>query len=176
MKATRPIHLLNLIALLVLFGFAASVFDDLPRRVPIHFNFSGSPDRWVELSWLNWLLLPLTALGLALFNYACTLLIPYLRKRPDLINVPNKEKFLRMTPVQREPLFQAFGDLFYWMTLPMTLFFLALQRESYLVATGDAKTISVWAPMIILFTVVLGLIIYFVAKVNRIIGVAKTGR
>lgn len=53
------------------FIYLAAIYNNLPVRVPIHFNFNGEPDNWA-----NKTLLFLIPTGLGLFIYLLMLAIP----------------------------------------------------------------------------------------------------
>src|SRR5688572_29187782 len=87
--------------------FAVVTWFNLPPRIPTHFGASGKPDAWDERSLFFWFLLVMVSLGLhGLFRLV---LSPGAK---DLWNIPEKEKFLRLTPAQQQPvmdLMQLFG-------------------------------------------------------------------
>jgi hypothetical protein len=80
---------------------ALAWYPHLPDRIPMHFNGSGTPDRWADRGW-EWFLLPgMSALLVALFA-AIALFLDWMAMRtPALINVPNKELFVRLSPTGR---------------------------------------------------------------------------
>ena len=73
----------------------------LPERIPVHFNLRGEPDRWTSDPAVIWFLLPVVSTLLVLmFLYIGRLS----RGRPQLWNIPEKKRFLALTPEQREPI------------------------------------------------------------------------
>ena len=80
-------RLLNLLLLAALLGGSAAAWPHLPERIPAHFDLSGTPDRWVETSWLSWFALPLIAVELNALLYAAAVLST---RDPRRINMPGK--------------------------------------------------------------------------------------
>ena len=83
---------------LAVYWLACSVYvRRLPDRYPIHFNMRGEPDGWASGTF-EWFLLPL----IATFTVLLILTIGRLaRSSPQLWNVPEKKRFLALTPEQQ---------------------------------------------------------------------------
>ena len=104
-------HLLNAAAVLIMFGFAFLTYDSLPDPIPIHFDGQGNPDGWTEKTLFNWLLLPLAGLLLTGIIYASARLVNLARKKPHLLSIPYKEKFLNLPPEKQEPIWRSLKSL-----------------------------------------------------------------
>jgi uncharacterized membrane protein len=81
--------------------FCAVLYPRLPARIPIHFNIRGEADGWSDNPFLAWFALPLiitltVALMIGIGHWAAG--------SPQLWNVPEKKRFLAMTPEQRMPI------------------------------------------------------------------------
>ena len=84
-------------------GLAWHWWPKLPARVPLHFDFAGTPDRYGERGYWSWFFLPTLAVGSALlFGLLIPRLVDWLAERdPELINIPDKQRFLALAPEQR---------------------------------------------------------------------------
>jgi len=71
----------------------AALYTGLPEQIPGHFGLHARPTRWDsrETIWLLPLIATLMALGLYGLNRT-------ILKYPDLINLPNKDEFMRLPP------------------------------------------------------------------------------
>ena len=109
--SVRTYRLLNLLLLAALVAGSIAVYPTLPERIPRHFGISGQPDAWMQRSLLGWLLLPLLAVGIAGLQAA---IVRASLRNPALWNVPDKPRFLALTPAERAPIverLQAFMGL-----------------------------------------------------------------
>jgi hypothetical protein len=84
-------------------GLAWHQWPELPVRVPLHFDFAGTPDRYGERGYWSWFFLPTLATGFALlFGLLIPRLVDWLAERdPTLINLPDKQRFLALAPERR---------------------------------------------------------------------------
>lgn len=96
-------RLLNLLLIGALFAGSMMVYPRIPERYPVHFGLSGQPDAWATRSLLSWLMVPLAAAGTALILEAATRLGG---RHPELLSVPEKARFLALTPAERAPIVQ----------------------------------------------------------------------
>lgn len=120
---------------------AMSLFDRLPSRIPMHFGASGAPDRWAALTYVNWMILPLTAVGLTALICLPAFFFDRLANRPDLINLPRNQKaiFNALTVQQRKPVLQVFEAYMCLLSLTTNLLFGFIHFETYRVALGQAQ-------------------------------------
>lgn len=100
-------RLLNLLLLGALFAGSMMVYPTLPERIPRHFDLSGQPDGWMRRSVLSWLLLPVIAAAVAGLLEAMTRASA---RNPSLWNVPDKKRFLALTPAEQEPVVRLLRD------------------------------------------------------------------
>ena len=136
---------------MLFFGGAAIVWPHLPPRIAIHFGFSGRPDRWVATTWIAWFGLPLLAAAMTLFLLGIDKL---LQRSPEMWNVPDRERFLRMSPTEREPIESAVQRLVAWCAVLITCSFIGAELEVYRSARvtavpGWAVQLLVWTPAIL---------------------------
>lgn len=95
-------------ALLPLGGVAAvwataiAWWPTLPARIPLHFDGSGVPDRWGPASVANWFMLPFIATWIAALVGGVGVFLPALaRTWPGLVNVPQKKRWMALSPDAR---------------------------------------------------------------------------
>lgn len=161
----RLAHLLNALAIIILFIYAAITFGDLPEKIPIHFNTHGDPDGWAAKSWGVWLTLPLVALGLTCLFYATTYLVELAKKHPRWLSLPKKEEFLALPAERQAPIWRKMKTMLYWMAVPLNLMILYAFHTTHKMAAGESESLvmwPVWACMVsillIAFTLTCGLI------------------
>lgn len=149
--STSSIRRLQLVLLALFFAGAAIAWPHLPPRIAIHFGFSGRPDRRVSTTWIAWFGLPLLAAAMTLFLLGIDKL---LQQSPQMWNVPDKERFLRMSPAEREPIESAVHRLVAWCAVLITCSFIGAELEVYRSARvtavpGWAVQLLVWTPVIL---------------------------
>jgi uncharacterized membrane protein len=118
-------------ALAVHGAFAAITWFTLPSRIPTHFGPSGAPDAWSARTLLGWFMF----VGVSLFLHGLIYVITLPGAR-DTWNIPEKDRFLKLTPEQQQPickLMRIFGGI---SSLCLTLTMLTLQIGMYLTARG----------------------------------------
>lgn len=123
---------------------AVSWWPQLPERIPIHFNASGEPDRWVERSIGAWFLAPIIMVALCVFMGVIARWIDRLaRDTPALINVPRKELFLRLSPDARAEVVLPTRALLVWVLVGVNLLGLAIVEGMGRVAVKGQATVSI---------------------------------
>ena len=155
--STSSIRRLQLVLLALFFAGAAIAWPHLPPRIAIHFGFSGRPDRWVSTTWIAWFGLPLLAAAMTLVLLGIDKL---LQRSPEMWNVPNRERFLQMSPAEREPIESAVHRLVAWCAVLITCSFIGAELEVYRSARltavpGWAVQLLVWTPAILVLVLVL---------------------
>jgi uncharacterized membrane protein len=81
-------------------AFCLALYPRLPARIAIHFNMRGEADGWSDNPFLAWFALPV------IITLTVALIAGIERwgtASPHLWNVPEKKRFLAMTPEQRKP-------------------------------------------------------------------------
>ena len=122
-------------ALLLLHGAAAAfAWSSLPRRIPLHFGFGGALDAWTRTSLVSWFGLWVIAVALSAFLYVVSTRGPL-----DSWNIPEKERFLRLSAQQRAPVMELLHRLMAGAAICCTIVLSALHFGLYLVASGYAN-------------------------------------
>lgn len=146
-------RLLNLLLLGALFAGSMMVYPTLPQRFPRHFGVSGQPDAWMERSVLSWLLLPIIAAATAaLLEVASRASI----RNPSLWNVPDKQRFLALTPAEQAPVIRRLRDFMGMTGLATTALMMLVQASIYDAATRSTPSMPGYVlPAAGLFAVIL---------------------
>ena len=134
---------------------AIEAWPTLPAKFPMHFDFAGRPDSFVDKSVVAWFLLPVFA---SVMNVGLSLLSPMIQwmalKHPEFVNMPRKEQWLKLDSQARlrtlQPVFRAMRVLQF---IVMALF-LFIVVSSAKVASGQWSVLPTW-PMY-LFLAALG--------------------
>ena len=133
---------------LVLVGIwlsAIEAWPTLPAKFPIHFDFTGRPDSFVDKSLVAWFLLPVFA---SVMNTGLSLLEPMIRwmalKHPEFVNMPRKAQWLKLDSQARlRTLKPVFGAMRVLQLLVMALF-LFIVVSSVKVASGQWSVLPTW--------------------------------
>lgn len=148
---------------------AVQWYPRLPDRIPVHFDASGTPDRWTQRNPTEWFLLPAVSLGLLGLLLGVGLALPWFaRHAPELINVPHKKRFLQLPIKSRIAVLAPTRTFMAWTATLLGAMFLWLIEGSALVATGSAATLAVWPTLVVVGLILLSLIPYAVATRRRI--------
>lgn len=134
-------RLLNLVLLAALFAGSAWAYPRLPGRIPMHFDLSGQPDRWAERSLFNWFLLPVFTAVLALFLHW---IAGVAARNPHTWNVPDKGRFLAMSPGARAPIVARMQAFVAFVSVVVTLLMSAIQFAIFQAATEREPEPSAW--------------------------------
>lgn len=141
--------------------YEIGVWKVLPEKVPVHFSFSGVPNRWtgkgaelVVLFCMPWIM--------AAFMYGIGKLS---RKYPSLLSVPRKKEFLALPPERQEPLWSLIDEMMAGMASAMIILFLGVIRSIEKAATGTVAGLS-WEFFAVLCFFIVFCIVY-VVKINR---------
>lgn len=127
------IHWINaLLAGALLLG-SALVWPELPERVPGHFGLGGEVTRWDSPSALSWFGLPLVGLALVAMLYGIARLLP---SRPDLFNMPDKDRFLELPAAFRAPVVARMREMLHGLASLMLVMPGVIQWMRYRTAHG----------------------------------------
>ena len=145
----RLMHGASWLVLVGIWLSAIEAWPTLPAKFPIHFDFAGRPDSFVDKSLVAWFLLPVFA---SVMNTGLSLLEPMIRwmalKHPEFVNMPRKAQWLKLDSQARlrtlEPVFGAMRVL---QLLVMALF-LFIVVSSVKVASGQWSVLPTW-PMLL---------------------------
>ena len=147
MSAARPryltwaLHAINATVVVGVSLRAAMVWDRLPDRVPMHFNYAGEVDRWAAKSAGFGILFVMPWLIAGLL-YGLRAAMGAFARRPELVNLPPSLKGL--PPERLAPFFEAVRDLLLWAATAACLTLGSLAYGTLQVALGRAKALEGW--------------------------------
>lgn len=134
-------RLLNLLMLGAMFAGSMMVYPTLPERFPIHFDLSGRPDAWMTRSVFAWLLLPILATAMAgLMEVMSRTSVG----NPSLWNVPDKKRFLALTPAEQAPIVRRLRDYLAMVGTASTALLMLVQASVYDAATSPEPRLSTY--------------------------------
>lgn len=140
--STQTYRLLNLLLLGALFAGSLMVYPRLPERIPMHFDLSGQPDAWERRSLAAWLMLPVIAAGTALLLEVASRVSV---RNPQLWNVPDKPRFLALTPEERAPIIHRLQNFMGLVGVTVTVVMMMVQASVYLAAMEPAPRLPGYA-------------------------------
>jgi uncharacterized membrane protein len=130
----------------------------LPDRFPIHFNAAGEADGWARKSPVTWGLLPCVALSVVSGMILLARSIRSIAKHsPNLINLPNKARFLMLADHQRIAVTRPLAIYLRGVSLLMAALFLYIVEGIGRVATGGSATHPSWPVLVFVVGVIGGL-------------------
>jgi len=127
-------RLSDLLAAAIVLGSVAGWFL-LPERIPIHFGFSGEADAWTRTALWSWFLLPAVALAT---HVSMRWIEGRVEDRPELVNLPAKERFLELDREARRPVVREVEALLQEADLLSLVVYACVQLGIWLTATGDS--------------------------------------
>lgn len=152
---------LNLVLLIVGVYYEIGVWKILPEKVPVHFSFSGVPNRWttkgtelVVLFCMPWIM--------AAFMYGVG---KFARKYPSLLSIPRKKEFLALPPERQEPLWSLIDEMMAGMGSAMIILFLGIIRSIEKAATGASAGLS-WE-FVVVFSFFIVFCLVYVVRLSR---------
>lgn len=151
---------LLLVSIAAIWIAAFSFFGRLPERIPLHFDFSGTPDRWGPPSFGNWFLLPILATAIPGVLIGIGSLTHWLLNHyPSIVNIPRKEKLLLLDPPARQRAIRSLTMMMYSIALILSWLFLYLIVGTAQVALGAWSSLPVW-PVFVQVPAILGVVLW----------------
>lgn len=151
----RPLRILSWGLVIAIVAHAAATYGALPERIPTHVGFNGVADRFSDRSLRLWFLLPSVAICLLLlFEF----LTRVMRTRPELLNIPDKERFVRLPARFRVPVDMVIATMFQSGAISLALVLGLIQWHQWRIAMGEPGApgvLLVFAPFPITFVVLL---------------------
>lgn len=143
----------------VVWAVALIMWDSLPDRIPLHFDFHGVPDRWGAPSVANWLGMPILGSVMSLSMGGAALLTGALaRHMPGIVNVPDKALWLALAPDARVRSLASVRMLLAWVGCALNGLFGAMLLCTSAVARGTMTTMP-WWPIVGFVAVTLGVVL-----------------
>ncbi len=148
---------------------AFSLHSTLPEKIPLHFDFSGTPDRWGPSSFGNWFLIPIIATAIpALLVGIVPLTNVLLNRCPSIVNVPRKEKLLMLGLDARARALVPLSTMMLSLSILILWMMLYIIIGTSRVALGTWATLPIW-PVFVQIPALLGLVLWNHWKLARAI-------
>lgn len=132
--ARRGIDTLNVLLLIGSGLWNVFTWHTLPVRIPVHFDITGTPDRWIEKGF-ELVVLYLVPFFTTALLYGTAMLI---RRYPALLNMPRKEEFLKLSFDRQSPVFDVITKFFSVLSTAIIILFFSITRSMQQVALGKA--------------------------------------
>ncbi len=117
----------------------------LPESFPAHFGADGTPDRFMQKSWLGWFALPaIFTVFTALFGAVGWLLPRAAATHATFLNVPDKQAFLALPADSRMRVLGPMQDLSLMMPAALLALSAYIQTSTIEIALGRAQTLPTW--------------------------------
>jgi uncharacterized membrane protein len=150
------------ITLIILWVVSLKAYSELPSRIPVHFNWDGTPNRWDDKTVLHFFLLP----GIASLISTFMLIIS---QYPQLYNFPQKEEVKTWPEEYKIPVYAVLNRMMYWVGFLIALMFLFIQIQIIQGAKSQSfQPANLW-PMWILVAVITLLPIYYLVTLSRLV-------
>lgn len=130
--SAKTCRLLHLLLLGAFFAGSLMVYPALPERFPVHFDLAGRPDAWADRRLAAWLALPLIAASVFVLLEGAS---RFAARYPHYWSVPEKRRFLELSPSARAPIVQRMQALVSLVGLLSTALMAVVQAGIYLAAT-----------------------------------------
>ena len=150
--------LVNLILLLLISNTVYSAYPKLPSRIPTHFNFAGNADRLGGKEGVVWL--AAMAWGMTLIFYLLGHNIRRLNRKPQSLNIPHKEQFLKLPEEKQSIYWDLVKEFLVGLTVGTNLLWYLLVRGTLRIISGEMSVLSFKTMLPALVVMILMLIVY----------------
>jgi uncharacterized membrane protein len=161
-NSRRAFVLLIGAVLIILWVISLNAYDSLPSRIPVHFNWDGTANRWSDKTPMHFFMLPATATLLSI-------LLIFLSRFPGLYNFPQKEEVKNWPAEKRQPVYNLLNRLIYLIALLISGIFLLIQIEIIRAAKLQKTTPAEMWPLWILVALIIIMPIYYMIRINRLV-------
>jgi len=163
-RANAVLLAVDLLLVVGLAVFAFATFPTLPDRYPVHFGFSGQPDRWAAGNSPEWFLL----LGVAVVFNAILLAVGLSLHRidPRWINVPRKAQFLELPRERQLAILAGVTTMVLALAAMFDLVLGGLYAMLYATAIGALASPPFW-PLVLPIGLVLVVLILWTVHLGR---------
>ncbi len=154
MSPRRTLSLVCWVVVVLIWIVAIQEWQNLPHKFPMHFDWAGKPDSFVDKSIVAWFLLPAFS---TMLNLGLSLLLPMVRwmaiKHPEFVNMPRKEQWLQLDlPARLRTLEPVCGAL-QGLQLSIIALFLFIVIGCAKVASGQWTLLPIWPMFVFLATI-----------------------
>ena len=153
----------------VLWWRAFRWYPEIPQRFPTHFGADGKPNGWMDKNFFTWFMLPLLSLVMLAFFGGISAWLGWLvRKSPQIVNVPRKDLFLKMSVEGRMTIVRPTREFLAWVMALMMWLFAYILEGSARVAVHIDDTLVAW-PLFIFMGGVLGVLPFYMIRTGRML-------
>lgn len=147
----------------------------LPDRYPMHFDATGTPDRWAGPGHGEWYLLPGIATFVQLMLFGAGALARFCALRaPKFVNVPAKAAFVQLPPAARVRCLAPMVDLLAVIAGLVSLLFARIMHGTWQVATGERATLAPWDALVFIGLILAAVTWLSIVMYRRVL--VETGR
>ncbi|MDA1008763.1 MAG: DUF1648 domain-containing protein [Planctomycetota bacterium] len=151
--------LIQLVALAALWAFAVWLYPKLPEQFPIHFDGTGTPDRWTTTTPRSWFLLSFIGTAVQILLATIAFALPWMaRNHPQIVNVPQKEKFIQLDANARQRAVEPSSLLLLIVGVLINALFAWIQWGTYQVAIGTTPTLGLVSLLVVLPLILIGVL------------------
>jgi len=143
--------------------FSVWAYPNLPEQYPVHFDLYGNPNRWVAGPSPEWFLVPAIATFLNLVFVGISWTLP--NTPVEIINVPNKKKFLLLPRERQQALLRQIGTMLLAVALGPNIMLSAVQVMIYAVAQGWIKMLNAM-PLLAIPAVILLVLVGWTIRIS----------
>lgn len=173
-QLTTVFHILNILLVLIMCWMVFIAAAPLPQRIPTHFAFDGTPDKWGDKDSLTVLML-VAIIVCALLYLLLFLLLPWFQKRPNLLSFPDIERFQALPPEKQQIYWDLIKEFLTALIVCMNFIWTSILWGAIQVASQNAKKLPGWAimPGLIL---ILALCIFYIRRMMKLPGDLISGK
>lgn len=157
----RPFRFLSWGIVLATVAHAVAVYGQLPDRIPTGLDAAGAARGWTDRSPLSWFVLPGLLIALQLLFDLLATLLP---TRPQLVNLPNKEKLLALPARWRAPVMQEVVRMMDATGLGVALLFALIQWQ--MVRAAQARPVPIGVAGVVLPIALTVVLLLFVSRIG----------
>lgn len=157
---------------------AFDLYPSLPTRIPMKYDLSGTPTRFVEATSGEWFALPAIATLMTLMLVSLGPLSAWLaRENPEFINVPHKDHFLKRSKSEREAIVAPIGRALAQLAIVINALFAWILFGTERVGNGAWEKLPAWPlpAFLVSLVIVLAPAIVSTFRASRPDAVSKPG-
>lgn len=173
-RLTTAFHILNIFLALIMCWMVFAAAAPLPQRIPTHFAFDGTPDKWGNKDSLTLLML-VAFIVCALLYLLLFLLLPWFQKRPNLLSFPDKERFLALPPEKKQIYWDLIKEFLTALIVCMNFIWASILWGAIQVASQNVKKLPGWAIMPG-FVLIMVLCIFYIRRMVKLPGDLISGK
>lgn len=146
---------------------ALTMWDGLPERIPLHFDFRGVPDRWGAPSVSNWLGMPIISSVMSVLMGGAAMCIDMLARHvPEIVNVPDKVLWVSLEPEARVRSLASLRALLLWVAVALNFLFGGMLACTAAVAKGTTPMMP-WWPIVGFVSVTLAFVVLATVRTRQ---------